>query len=140
MNHHGKRKRVLIFLIFGRWIFHLMLTVRNFSFFSPQDLKNLDSKLKALDNDDDEDDDEAEDEEMDDEEEEEEEIVAPPPKKAKKSAVDDKFFSLSEMEKFLNEQEANGQMSDIDDDDNDDEDFETDYRYKDFFEESAPKK
>uniref|UniRef100_A0AC34GTN3 Uncharacterized protein n=1 Tax=Panagrolaimus sp. ES5 TaxID=591445 RepID=A0AC34GTN3_9BILA len=106
----------------------------------PQDLKNLDSKLKALDNDDDEDDDEAEDEEMDDEEEEEEEIVAPPPKKAKKSAVDDKFFSLSEMEKFLNEQEANGQMSDIDDDDNDDEDFETDYRYKDFFEESAPKK
>uniref|UniRef100_A0AC35FD75 Uncharacterized protein n=1 Tax=Panagrolaimus sp. PS1159 TaxID=55785 RepID=A0AC35FD75_9BILA len=105
----------------------------------PQDLKNLDSKLKALDDDEDDDEEEAEDHEMDDEEEEEEEISAPPPKKGKKSAVDDKFFSLSEMEKFLNEQETNGQMSDIDDD-GDDEDFETDYRYKDFFEESAPKK
>ena len=124
--------KMMYFLISSKYLNNYII-ILYFLVFRESDLKNLDAKLKALENDDD-------DEEEDGKESDSEEDISPQKlSKAKKSVVDDKFFSLREMEKFLDEQEKNGtEISDLED--IDDEDFETDYRYKDFFEESTSSK
>jgi len=90
-----------------------------------EDLVNIDSQLKAL-----------------DEEDDEEEFEEIPRKKRKnipkKSEVDDEFFNLEEMERFLDEQDKIEEVM-VTDDEDDASDVETDYRYADFFEDNSEK-
>uniref|UniRef100_A0A7E4VF42 BRCT domain-containing protein n=1 Tax=Panagrellus redivivus TaxID=6233 RepID=A0A7E4VF42_PANRE len=88
------------------------------------DLANLDAKLKALDDDDNSDN-------SGDEGVAAAKPAEKPKKSSKKSVVDDEFFNLEEMETFVDEQERLEEPDVTDDDDNDD--FETDFRYDDFF-------
>lgn len=85
-----------------------------------EDLDNLDAKLKALD-------------ESDNDEQVPKKIRKVENKK--KSVVDDQFFNLEEMNKFLDDQDDKEEVM-VTDDEDDDVDFETDYKYCDFFEES----
>uniref|UniRef100_A0A915AP86 Uncharacterized protein n=2 Tax=Parascaris univalens TaxID=6257 RepID=A0A915AP86_PARUN len=92
-----------------------------------EDIKDLERELNEL-----------EDEEDEDigERDKKDEISKREPRKYRKTVVDDRFFSLAEMEDYLNDEErknaSEGFFDDIEDRD-DTADFPVDYHYSDFF-------